>query len=149
MTTPLRLKGFIEELQDYIAANYTDDEGRSYVVAENFTIGEVLDVEDLDNLLGSNVDLTIYDQANQIVRTGRRFRSTRGVRFLFKGEHAQASLDRGHDMVAWLSGLDQIELTSFHVWVERFQRPPGIVTGRPSGTFLSDCVIHFLAINRT
>jgi len=149
MTTPLRLRGFIEELQDYIAANYSDSDGRTYTTATNFTIGNFLDVEDLDRILGSDVDLTIYDQAIDVTKGARRHRTTRAVRFVFKDSHAQASLNRAHAMTEWLSGLERIGLPLFVAWVHRFQRMPGIITGRSSGTFLSDLVVHFLTVNRT
>lgn len=146
---PLVLEGFIEELQTYVADNYSDTSNRTYTTAGNFVIGDVLDLEDFDRLVSQDVDLTIYDEAQAGQRSGRHQRATRGVRFLFKGSHAQDALDRGHAMVTWLSGLDQVELPSFYVWVERIARFPGIVAGKPSGAFLSDFVAHFLQIGKT
>jgi len=146
---PLVLEGFIEEIQTYIADNYSDTSGRSYTVSENFIVGDVLDIEDFDRLVGQDVDLTIYDEVQSTQRSGRHQRATRGVRFLLKGSSAQDALDRGHAIVTWLSGLDQIELPSFFVWVERFARMPGIVAGKPSGAFLADFVVHFLQIGKT
>ena len=72
MTTPLRLRGFIQQFQDYIAANYSDDQENTYTVAENFTVADYVDVDDLDRYLDSAVNLTIYDQAEGMTKSGRR-----------------------------------------------------------------------------
>ncbi len=149
MTTPLRLRGFIEGFQDHISANYSDDEGRTYTTAENFIVGESLDIEDVEELLGSVIDLSIYDQAEQLQLSSRRTRAVRGVRFVFKDDFGQAALNRAHAMVEWLSGLNRIEMPLFSAMLVRFSRLPGIVAGRPSGAYLSDFVVHYTVLNKT
>lgn len=139
-----------EQLQAAISAgsplglNHDPDSG-----PVNFTLGRMLDLDDLSSLLGSEIVCTMYEEGGTLVRTGRRHRQERAFRFLMKAEHGQASINLGWRLLQWLENQKRIATSSFVAWVARFDKLPTVIAADQSGTALADFVTTFYVWNRT
>jgi hypothetical protein len=97
---PLRTQNLAEEIQDWIAAN-TTGLSLTYTVGENFILGDALDIQDLDELSGSNVDLTMFEEGSSFVYGGSFVRQDRTFRFVHKGTYGQQAVNRAWELVEW------------------------------------------------
>ena len=148
---PLVLANFLEEVQDYIAAN----SGLGLVVpgagvdGGNFTISNVLDIDNLDRALGAGIDCTMFEEPGTITRTGRRHRQERTVRFVYKGSHGQEAVNSCQALLQYLENKRTFVTATFTVWVARTDKTPTVVAADQGGTHLADFVMTFLAKIRT
>lgn len=142
--------GFIEALQDFIA----DNSGLGLTVGSagisgNLTVGNLLNVDDLETLLGSEIVCTLFEEGGNIVRTGRRHRQERGVRFVYKGTHGQGAVNSCWTLLQFLENQKSFSTTDFTVWIARTDKLPGVIAADRGGTHLADFVMTFFVQNRT
>lgn len=138
---PVTVLNFAEELQDAVAAFTGPDP--ALVVGENFTLGNVLDVGDLEGVLTESVVLTMFEEGFLPIRTGRSVHQERTVRFLYKGSYGQEALNRC--LVLWKALEDALYITTatYRVIVLRTDKGPGVVGADESGTHLADFIVTF------
>ena len=106
---PLVMANFLEEVQDYLAAN----SGLGLVVRArgnegNFTISNLLDIDNLDRALGAGIDCTMYEEGGTLTRTGRRHHQNRVVRFIYKGDYGQEAVTRCQRLLQNLESIPSI-----------------------------------------
>jgi len=142
----LRLTNLAEEFQTYIAANATGLSLR-YVVAENFTIGDVLDMQDLEYLAGSKIDLTLFDEGGNLVPSGSFVQQVRSFRFVTKGDYGQQAITHAQELLQWLWNTKTFKTSHFRIWVARVAKLPSLIARYRSGTNLADFVITTFAYN--
>lgn len=141
--------GWAEELQDYIAEN----SGLGLVVpgtgpVGNFTLGDLLNVDNLDHLLGGQIDCTIFEEGGSLTRSGRRHHQERSVRFVYKGDRGQGVVNSCWRLLQFLEN-DRTFLTStFRTWVARTDKLPTVIAADQAGTHLADFVMTFFVFNR-
>lgn len=142
----LTLAQFAEQLQDHIAANST----LGLTVGENFTLGNLLDIQDMEGYLASKIELTMFEEPGTLSRTGRRFHQERTIRFLYKGDYGQQAINRCHALLEWLQNSALYSnLSSFKAIVARVDKLPSVVAADQSGTHLADCIVTFFVYNPT
>jgi len=142
--------GFIEALQDYIA----DNSGLGLTVgsagvAGNLTVGNILNVYDLESLLGSQIVCTLFEEGGNIVRPHRKHRQERGIRFVYKGDHGQEAVNLCWALLQYLENLRSFSTTAFTVWVARTDKLPSVFAADQAGTHLADFAMTFFVLNRT
>jgi len=147
---PLVAAGWIEELQDYIAQN----SGLGLIVpgagpVGNFTAGDLLNVDNLDQLLGSGIVCTIYEEGGNLVRTGRRHRQVRTLRFVYKGDIEQLAVNSCWSLIEFLENKLTFTTLTFKTWVARVDKLPTVIAKDQAGTHLADFVVTFFVYNRT
>jgi hypothetical protein len=136
-----------EELQDYIAAN----SGLGYVVGGstgNFTLEQVLDLDDITRLLGQKVLLTLFDSGGTLTASGSQTHQTREWRFVTKGNHANEATDRARGILTWLWNLKTFETATYRFWFTRVIRMPSILARGESGSHLAEVSFQSLVFNR-
>lgn len=146
---PLIAVNFAEQLQDYIATN----SGLGLTVpaagvSGNLTLGNLLNLDDLGVLLGSEIVCTIFEEGGNIVRTGRRHRQDRSMRFVFKGVYGQEAVNLCWGLVEFLENQRSFTTSTFKVWVARTDKLPSVISADQAGTHLADVVITFFVYNR-
>lgn len=146
---PLIAVNFAEELQDYIAQN----SGLGLIVpgigpVGNFTIGNLLDVDNLDLLLGTGIDCTIFEEGGNLIRTGRRHRQERSFRFVYKGDAGQTAVNSCWRLLQFLENARTFLTSTFRVWVARTDKLPTVIAADQAGTHLADFVMTFFVFNR-
>lgn len=145
---PLRTQNLAEEVQDWIAANATGL-SLAYTVGENFILGDALDIQDLDELSGSNVDLTMFEEGSNFVYGGSFVRQDRTFRFVHKGTYGQQAVNRAWELVEWFKNESRTFVTdTFRVLVVQFPVLPTIFARYRSGVHLADFVILTYSYNR-
>lgn len=148
---PLLAVNFVEELQTYLA----DNSGLGLVIpgrgvtGGNFTIGNLLNVDRLEDVLGSEIVCTMFEEGGNIIRTSRRHRQERTIRFLYKGEYGQAAVNSCWLLLQYLEDLKTFQTDTFRVWVARADKLPTVIAADQGGTHLADFVITFFALYRT
>lgn len=141
----LTATNFAEELQDHIA----DNSGLGYVVGRNFTLGELLDVDNLGAWFDPEILLTIFEEGGTLIRTGRKHRQERTFRFLCKGTKAQLSVNRAWAVLTWLENTRTFLSSTYRAWLARTDKMPSVVAADDSGTYLADFVVTFYVFSRT
>jgi len=147
---PLVALNWAEEVQDYIAEN----SGLGLVVpgvgpVGNLTLGNLLNVDNLDALLGSEIRCTIFEEGGNLNRTGRRHQQERSLRFVFKGEHGQEAVNSCLALLQFLENGRTFLTSTFRTWVARTDKMPTVIAADQAGTHLADFVMTFLVYNRT
>jgi hypothetical protein len=140
----LKLENLTEELQDYIA----DNSGLGYVVGENFTAENSMEYTDIARVLGSKVLLTIFDENGTLISSGRQTHQERYWRFVTKGTHANAALDRARELLVWLWNTKTFDLTTYRVLVAQTLKMPEVVVRGESGSYLAEFVLQTLVFNK-
>lgn len=147
----LKLVGFMEELQDYIAANA--DLG--LVVGSNFTIGESFetDLQDFvrvapgDRL--NSVSLVMYDEGGDPIPGDGIAKARRSVRFVQRTrDNGQSALNELSRLLEWVLRSKRFPTPTFRILVERASRLPGTVAANRAGEYLAELVLTFLVLNR-
>lgn len=144
----LQLTNLAEELQEYISDNVT---GLSvtYTMAENFVLGRMLNVQDLDDLVGQNIDLTLFDEGGPgLVPGSRVVRQERTFRFVHRGDGQQA-VTRAQELLEWLWNRKSFQTATFRVWVAQPAALPSAFRYYRSGDTLADFLMNFYAFNLT
>lgn len=145
----IKAKNCAEEIQSYIA----DNSGLGLVVgtaSANFTLGNILDITDLDQYLSSSpVVLTMFEEGGDSVSSHRNERIERTFRFLYKGSYGQEAINRCWDLLKYLWDLRKFETSTFSIWLMRKDKLPGIVAASQSGVYLADIVVTFLVSQKT
>ena len=135
-------KNFVEDISDY----FSENNSLGYTLADNFLIGEVLDVDNIDSLIGNKIDLTVYDEGGTLRVGGRFHTQERSLRFLVRDTFAQGAINKSHDIASWIGDNRYISTTNF---VSHFVSLGGfgtVVLAHESGTYFSDVVVTFLAL---
>ena len=141
----LGLRDFLEELQDHIA----NESDLDLTVSENFTIGNLLDLQDIDTYLSSEIELTMFEEGGGLRRSGRRHHQERTVRFLYKGDYGQQAVNRCLALIEWLSNNSlSFQTSNFREWMARTDKLPSVIAAAQTGTHLADCVVTFLVFKR-
>ncbi len=140
---------FAEELQDFIAQN----SGLGLVVpgtgpVGNFTIGNILNVDNLDLLLGSGIDCTIFEEGGNLIRSGRRHRQERNIRFIYKGSFGQEAVNSCWLLLQYLENKKTFRTATFTVWIARTDKLPTVIAADQAGTTLADFVMTFFVFTR-
>lgn len=142
-------RGFIEAVQDWVASistlGYTVP---SAGVTGNITVGNLLDVDNLDQSLGSEIGCTLFDEGGTIVRTSRGGRQERTVRFVCKGQYGQQAVNSCWDIHKELESRKRFSSGIFSAWVARTDKLPTLIAADQGGTHLADFVVTFIVSNR-
>ncbi len=141
---------FAEEVQDFIATNSSlglivPAAG----VAGNFLIGDILNVNDLDTLLGKQIVLTMFEEGGTITRTGRRHLQERTLRFVYKGNSGQAAVNLCWNLYTYLEKKLTFQTATFRIWLARTEKLPGVFAADQGGVSLADLILTFLVQSRT
>lgn len=142
------LLNLAEEIQEYISSNSTLSLNHDSTVGNvNFTLGNILNVTDLDFLLGSNIDLTMFEEGGTVIPTGRRERQERTFRFIYKGNSGQLAVNLCWQFIQWLwSDARSFKTATFRIWVPRFpDKLPSVISANQDGSHLADFVVTFFA----
>ena len=138
----IKFNGVIEDLAEY----FSDNSELGYTLATNFLIGDILDFQDIDQLIGSKIDLTVYDEGG-ILRFGSRFHTQeRSLRFLVRDTYAQGAINKAHDIAAWFGDSRRLPTTNFLFTFMALSKFPGLVLAHDSGTYFADVVVTFLVL---
>jgi len=137
---------FAEELQDWIADNYTVE---TLTVGQNFILGNLLDLQDIADYLASSVSLSMYEEGGNIVRTGRRHHQERSIRFVFKGQYGQEAVNKTWQLLQWLEDQKTFLSSTFRVWLARIDKLPSVIGADQDGIHLADSVVTFFVLYRT
>ena len=134
-----------EEIQDYLAAN----SGLGLTVGTNFTLGNLLNVQDLEQLATSKIDLTMYEEPGTLVETARKTRQERTFRFVYKGDYGQEAVNRCWSLVSYVQRTKTFLTATFRVWFSRVEKTPTVIAAGQDGTHLADTVITFNVWKKT
>ena len=134
----LKLVNFAEEFQDWLASNY---DVTTLTVGENFTLGNILNVYELDKYRQNKIFLTMFEEGGSIISSGRRTRQERTFRFVFRGNHGQEAINHGLEFVAWFKRKKTFETATYRAWLNRFDRLPTVISAEQSGVSLADLVL--------
>ncbi|UCG53554.1 MAG: hypothetical protein JSW58_08350 [Candidatus Latescibacterota bacterium] len=143
----LKLEGFTEQFQDYIVAN--TDFTPTLVVGTNFIIGNILDVQDLEQRLTSKILCTLFDEGGNLIGSGRRTRQERSFRFVFKGDYAAEAVNHGFRLLAWLQNHRVFRTSEFQAWWARADKLPSVIVRGKGGATLADFVVSLNVWFRT
>lgn len=130
---------FVQELQDYIIANSGFTPTLSAGV--NFTIGNLLDVQDLELILRKKILLTLFEEGGTLLERGRRTQQERSFRFIFKGNYGQEAVDHCWRLLKWLLNKRTFQTNTFRVWLARADKLPTVFVANESGSHLADFVV--------
>lgn len=142
------LTNLAEEIQQYISDNSSLNLNYDPVADDvNFTLGNILNVTDLDFLLGSNIDLTMFEEGGSVSPTGRREIQERSFRFVYKGNSGQLAINLCWALVEWLwNSARTFQTTTFRIWIPRFpDKLPSVIAANQDGSHLADFVVTFFA----
>lgn len=146
----LKARGFIEALQDYLAT--IDSLGLtvtgSGVSGGNLTVGNVLNVYALDELSGSEIVCSLFEEGGTITRS-RKPRQDRSIRFVCKGTHGQGAVNLCWDIIEELEKRKRFQTDVFSAWLARIDTLPTVIAADEAGTHLADFVATFIVTNRT
>jgi len=152
----LVLEGFMEDLQDYIAANFLDGARNVtgdpvYTVGTNFTLGQSPDpTEDFPTMARSDrIRLVLYEEAATVLRSGRRPHPNRPVRFVARGDNPQDANNRCHRLVQWFENSQRhFVLPRFSCRTLGVSAAPTVAFRSQDRTALSSFVMSFLALGK-
>ncbi len=136
---PVEFEEFAEQFQSWLAANA--DFTPALVVARNFTLGNLLNIQDIELYLGSKILLTMFEEPGTLQGAARRTRQERTFRFLYKGAHGQEAMNHCWRLLKFLHNKKTFETDDFRAWLARIDKPPGVVAAGEDGTHLADCVV--------
>ncbi len=142
------LTNLAEEIQQYISDNSSLNLNYDPVADDvNFTLGNILNVTDLDFLLGSNIDLTMFEEGGSVSPTGRREKQERSFRFVYKGNSGQLAINLCWALVEWLwNSARTFQTATFRIWIPRFpDKLPSVIAANQDGSHLADFVVTFFA----
>lgn len=141
-------EGFAEALQDAITAgNPIGLNSNPSAGTVNFTLNQILDIDNLSSLLGGEIICTMYEEGSTIIRSSRMIQQERSVRFLMKAQSGHESINLGWRLLKWLENEKRLATASFTTWVARFDKTPSIIGVDQGGTALSDFVATFFVWN--
>lgn len=136
---PVKFEEFAEQFQDWLAAEA--DFEPSLTVAQNFTLGNLLNVQDLELILGSKILLTLFEEGGNLYGSARRTRQERTFRFVYKGAHGQEAMNYCWRLLRFLHKRKTFETAEYRAWLARIDKLPGIIAAGQDGTHLADCVV--------
>jgi hypothetical protein len=148
----IKAQDLSEEIQEYISTN--SSLGLNHDPASgnvNFTLGNVLNVVDLDTLVGSNIELTMFEEGGSIIPSGRRERQERAFRFVTRGNSGQLAINASWNLFEWLwNDARSFQTQNFKVWIPRGPDVlPSLFAAQKDGTHIANFLLTFFAYKRT
>ena len=95
---PTKLKDFVEDFCANFATSFSVTGGRTYTLATNMLIGDHFDVQDIGDIVGSDIDLAVYEENGTLIRGSRFDQVERVLRFVVKDSYRQGAVNHAHDI---------------------------------------------------